>query len=119
MKDCIVGSVTFRLCKIRLKHLELCIVKKESVIGANPGVTSEQHTISRFEVMDGYPLIQNNREVIMPFRCFLSSTSDLTPTFRAVNNKFSCKYYLNLVFHDEEDRKYFKQQEIFFWRKQV
>lgn len=30
---------------------------------------------------------------------------------------FSVKYYLNLVLVDEEDRRYFKQQEIILWRK--
>jgi hypothetical protein len=42
---------------------------------------------------------------------------DLTPTYRSVNNVFSVKYYLNLVLVDEEDRRYFKQQEVIFWRK--
>jgi len=27
------------------------------------------------------------------------------------------KYYLNLVLVDEDDRRYFKQQEITLWRK--
>jgi vacuolar protein sorting-associated protein 26 len=27
------------------------------------------------------------------------------------------KYYLNLVLVDEEDRRYFKQQEIILWRR--
>jgi len=27
------------------------------------------------------------------------------------------KYFLNLVLVDEEDRRYFKQQEVVFWRK--
>jgi hypothetical protein len=35
---------------------------------------------------------------------------DLTPTYALVHNKFSVKYYLNLVLVDEEDRRYFKQQ---------
>jgi len=30
----------------------------------------------------------------------------LTPTFRSVNNKFSVKYFLNLVLVDEEDRRW-------------
>ena len=38
---------------------------------------------------------------------------------QAVHNKFSVKYYLNLVLVDEEDRRYFKQQEITLWRKNV
>ena len=31
----------------------------------------------------------------------------------------SSRYYLNLVLVDEEDRRYFKQQEITLWRKEV
>ena len=42
---------------------------------------------------------------------------DLTPTYKAVHNKFSVKYFLNLVLVDDEDRRYFRQQEIFLWRK--
>jgi len=34
-----------------------------------------------------------------------------------VHNRFSVKYYLNLVLVDEEDRRYFKQQEVVLWRK--
>lgn len=52
----------------------------------------------------------------VPVRLFLSHL-DLTPTYRSVNNVFSVKYYLNLVLVDEEDRRYFKQQEVIFWRK--
>lgn len=33
-----------------------------------------------------------------------------------MHNKFSVKYYLNLVLVDEEDRRYFKQQEIILYR---
>jgi len=42
----------------------------------------------------------------------LLSPYDLTPTYKLVHNKFSVKYYLNLVLVDERDRRYFKQQEI-------
>lgn len=48
-------------------------------------------------------------------RLFLSPY-DLTPTYKLVHNKFSVKYYLNLVLVDEEDRRYFKQQEIQLYR---
>ena len=53
----------------------------------------------------------------IPIRLFLSGFDTLTPTFRNVNNKFSVKYFLNLVLIDEEDRRYFKQQEITLYRK--
>ena len=39
------------------------------------------------------------------------------PTSMHAHCSFSCKYYLNLVLVDEEDRRYFKQQEITLWRK--
>ena len=42
----------------------------------------------------------------------------MTPTHRNINNKFSVKYFLNLVLVDEEDRRYFKQQEITMYRLQ-
>ena len=48
-------------------------------------------------------------------RLFLSPY-DLTPTLKNVHNKFSVRYSLNLVLVDEEDRRYFKQQEIALFR---
>lgn len=47
----------------------------------------------------------------IPIRLFLGGF-DLTPTFRDVAKRFSTRYYLNLVLIDEENRRYFKQQEI-------
>lgn len=35
-----------------------------------------------------------------------------------VNMKFSARYYLNLVLVDEENRRYFKQQEITIFRRE-
>lgn len=52
---------------------------------------------------------------IMWCRLYLSPY-DLTPTYSNIQNKFSVKYYLNLVLVDEEDRRYFKQQEIQLFR---
>lgn len=40
----------------------------------------------------------------MPLRVFLKPYA-LTPTYRATN-KFTVKYFLNLVLVDEEDRRY-------------
>lgn len=34
-----------------------------------------------------------------------------------VNKKYSTRYYLNLVLIDEENRRYFKQQEITLFRR--
>jgi len=51
----------------------------------------------------------------IPIRLFLSGF-DLTPTYRDINKKFSTRYYLNLILIDEENRRYFKQQEITIYR---
>lgn len=53
---------------------------------------------------------------LLACRLFLSPY-DLTPTYKDVHNKFSVRYFLNLVLVDEEDRRYFKQQEITLYRK--
>lgn len=53
---------------------------------------------------------------IIPIRLFLNGF-DLSPTFRDVNKKFSVRYYLNLVLVDEDNRRYFKQQEITLFRR--
>ncbi len=55
--------------------------------------------------------------VFLHRRLFLSPY-ELTPTYKNVHNKFSVKYFLNLVLVDEEDRRYFKQQEIHLYRLQ-
>lgn len=52
----------------------------------------------------------------IPIRLYLSPY-DLTPTYSDIHNKFSARYYLNLVLVDEEDRRYFKQQEISLFRR--
>jgi hypothetical protein len=51
-------------------------------------------------------------------RLYLSGY-DLTPTYKNVGGKFSVRYYLNLVLVDEEERRYFKQQEITLWRREL
>ncbi|OMJ14488.1 Vacuolar protein sorting-associated protein 26B-like [Smittium culicis] len=62
--------------------------------------------------MDGAPV----RGEIIPIRLFLGGF-ELTPTYRDVNKKFSTRYYLNLVLVDEENRRYFKQQEVTIYRE--
>lgn len=37
--------------------------------------------------------------------------------FLDINKKFSSRYYLTLVLIDEENRRYFKQQEITLYRR--
>jgi len=111
LQDVVIGKIYFLLVRIKIKHMEIVIIKREST-GAGPNQYNESENISKFEIMDGAPV----RGESIPIRLFLAPY-ELTPTFKNVHNKFSVKYYLNLVLVDEEDRRYFKQQEIQLWRK--
>lgn len=111
LKDVIVGKIYFLLVRIKIKHMELAIIKRETT-GSGPNTFNENETIAKYEIMDGAPV----RGESIPIRLFLSGY-DLTPTMRDINKKFSVRYYLNLVLVDEEERRYFKQQEIILWRK--
>ncbi|KAH6566596.1 hypothetical protein BASA60_009401 [Batrachochytrium salamandrivorans] len=100
LRDVIVGKIYFLLVRIKIKNMELSIIRREST-GVAPNQYNESETITKFEIMDGAP-------VRVGF--------ELTPTYRDVNKKFSVRYYLNLVLIDEENRRYFKQQEITIYR---
>jgi len=111
MKDVIIGKIYFLLVRIKIKHMELAIIKREST-GSGPNLYNESETVTKYEIMDGAPVKGES----IPIRLFLSPF-ELTPTYKSISNKFSLKYYLNLVLVDEDDRRYFKQQEIILWRK--
>ncbi|KAI7828048.1 putative PEP8-vacuolar protein sorting/targeting protein [Gamsiella multidivaricata] len=113
LKDVIVGKIYFLLVRIKIKHMELSIIRRETT-GAAPNQYNESETITKFEIMDGAPV----RGETIPIRLFLGGF-ELTPTFREVNKKFSTRYYLNLVLVDEEHRRYFKQQEITIFRRRI
>ncbi|XP_076471030.1 vacuolar protein sorting-associated protein 26B-like isoform X3 [Babylonia areolata] len=111
LKDVIVGKIYFLLVRIKIRYMELAIVKRETT-GAGPNTFNENETIAKYEIMDGAPV----RGESIPIRLFLSGY-ELTPSMRDINKKFSVRYYLNLVLVDEEERRYFKQQEIIIFRK--
>ncbi|KAK9821137.1 hypothetical protein WJX81_006664 [Elliptochloris bilobata] len=110
LKDTVVGKIYFLLVRIKLKHMEIEIRRRETT-GAGASARNESETLAKYEIMDGAPVRGEN----IPIRLFLAPY-DLTPTYKTVHNKFSVKYYLNLVLVDEEDRRYFKQQEISLFR---
>ncbi|XP_022344835.1 vacuolar protein sorting-associated protein 26B-like isoform X2 [Crassostrea virginica] len=111
LKDVIVGKIYFLLVRIKIRYMELAIVRRETT-GAGPNTYNENETIAKYEIMDGAPV----RGESIPIRLFLSGY-ELTPTMRDINKKFSVRYYLNLVLVDEEERRYFKQQEITIFRR--
>ena len=113
LDDVVVGKIYFLLVRIRIKHMELEIRRREST-GTGANTYNETETIAKYEVMDGAPV----RGECTPIRLFLAPY-DLTPTYKNVDNKFSVKYFFNLVLVDEEDRRYFKQQEILLYRDRL
>jgi vacuolar protein sorting-associated protein 26 len=106
LKDVIVGKIYFLLVRLKIKHMELSIIRRETT-GTAPNQYNESDTITKFEIMDGAPV----RGETIPIRLFLGGF-DLTPTFKDVNKKFSTRYYLSLVLVDHDGRRYFKQSEI-------
>lgn len=112
LKDVIVGKIYFLLVRIKIKHMEIAIIKRETTGSGPVNLFTENETIAKYEIMDGAPVKGES----IPIRVFLAGY-DLTPTMRDINKKFSVRYFLNLVLMDTEDRRYFKQQEITLWRK--
>lgn len=91
--------------------MELAVIRRESAGASQSSTYTDSENITKYELMDGAPI----KGECVPIRLFLEPLA-LTPTYKSIRNIFSVKYYLNLVLVDEEDRRYFKQNEITFWR---
>lgn len=113
LTDVVLGKIYFLRVKIKVKHMELVLIRRESSGGGNAAY-NENETLGKYEIMQGAPV----RGEVIPVRLFLAPFP-LTPTYRSIHNTFSVRYYLNLVLIDEEDRRYFKQQEIILWRDRI
>jgi vacuolar protein sorting-associated protein 26 len=50
-----VGKIYFLLVRIKIKHMELSIIRRETT-GAAPNQYNESETITKFEIMDGAPV---------------------------------------------------------------
>lgn len=55
MRDVIVGKIYFLLVRIKIKHMEIDIIKRETT-GTGPSVYHENETIAKYEIMDGAPV---------------------------------------------------------------
>ena len=62
LKDVIVGKIYFLLVRIKIKHMELSIIRRETT-GAPPNQYNESETITKFEIMDGAPVRGKSRRV--------------------------------------------------------
>ncbi|CEP24113.1 unnamed protein product [Cyberlindnera jadinii] len=107
LKDVIVGRIYFLLTRLKIKHMEISLITRETV-GVQPNQLSDSSTI-RYEIMDGSPV----KGETIPIRMFLGGY-ELTPTTKT--NLFSVKNYISLVIIDEDGRRYFKQSEIVLFR---
>ena len=144
LNDTITGKIHFLLVRIKIKFMELAVIRRETsgegvalataeasssagggggastnamALGqAQSNIFTETQTLVKYEIMDGAPV---KGEVIPVHLSLKGIPADLTPTYTAVNNRFSVRYFLNLVLVDEEDRRYFKQQEIILWRNEM
>lgn len=106
-----LGKISFILVRVKIKYMEVDIIRREQT-GNGPSTYTETDSIGKYEIMDGGPI----KGEVIPIRLFLKAFQ-AQPTMKEVAKKFSVRYYLNLVLVDEEDRRYFKQQEITLWRK--
>ena len=75
---------------------------------------STSENLIKFEVMDGEPQVDDR----IPIRVPLAALEQvLSPTIAHESLKLlTVRYYLYLALHDEQ-RAYFKTQEIQLWRK--
>ncbi|ODV76798.1 vacuolar protein sorting-associated protein 26 [Suhomyces tanzawaensis NRRL Y-17324] len=112
LKDVIIGRIYFLLVRLKIKHMELSLIKRETV-GVPPNQIVDSETLIRFEIMDGAPI----KGETIPIRLFLGGF-DLIPTYKDINKKFSTRTYLSLVLIDEDSRRYFKQSEIILYREE-
>lgn len=112
LKGVIVGRIYFLLVRLKIKHMELSLIRRETV-GSGANQVSDSTTVVRFEIMDGAPV----KGETIPIRLFLGGF-DLVPTYKDVNKKFSTRTFLSLVLIDEDARRYFKQSEIILYREE-
>ena len=109
IKGMLEGSFTFLKVGCRFCSMEMQILRKE--IDNVSGATPENKLIVRYEIMDGAPI----KNEIIPF-VFYFKPSKLGPTMINIGNKFSVRYFINLILKDDQNRIYYKQHEIVLHR---
>ena len=55
LKDTVVGKIYFLLVRIKLKHMEVEIWRRETT-GSGQTVHNENETLAKYEIMDGAPV---------------------------------------------------------------
>ena len=55
LRDVVVGKIYFLLVRIKIKHMELSIIKREAS-GSGANMYNENETLVKHEIMDGAPV---------------------------------------------------------------
>ena len=55
LKDVVIGKIYFLLVRLKIKHMELEVRRREST-GTGSYLYNESETITKFEIMDGAPV---------------------------------------------------------------
>ena len=55
LRDVVVGKIYFLLVRIKIKHMEISIIKRESA-GTGTNMYNENDTLAKYEIMDGAPV---------------------------------------------------------------
>ena len=55
LKDVVIGKIYFLLVRLKIKHMELEVRRREST-GTGSDMYNESETITKFEIMDGAPV---------------------------------------------------------------
>ena len=55
MQDTVLGKINFLLVRIKIKHMELAVIRRESA-GGGQNTYNESENITKFELMDGAPV---------------------------------------------------------------
>lgn len=68
LKDAIIGKIYFLLVRVKIKHMEIHVIKRETM-GSGPNVFHDEDTIAKYEIMDGAPvkgniLVVNNSSIM-------------------------------------------------------
>lgn len=69
LKDVIVGKIYFLLVRIKIKHMEIDIIKRETT-GTGPSVYHENDTIAKYEIMDGAP-VRGKHHLFVTFKTIM------------------------------------------------
>ena len=77
-QDVILGKINFLLVRIKIKFMELTMIRREAVNFATH-TYNESENVTKHELMDGAPI----KGECVPIRLFVSNL-DLTPTYRYV-----------------------------------